>query len=310
VIITLQMHQETAEKMGTVDQKSSHLRYVIISPVRDEEAHLEETIRSVISQTVRPAEWVIVDDGSKDRTGEIIDEYAGRYKWLRAFHRTNRGFRKPGGGVVEAFYDGYRSLISTDWKFVVKLDGDLSFEPDYFERIMARFSAEPRLGIAGGTLYCLSNSGREIEENPRFHVRGPTKVYRRECWEQIGGLWAAPGWDTVDETRANMLGWKTMTIPDIHAVHSRPTGTADGIWPDSVKRGLVCYAVGYHPLFVLARCIYHIPDRPYFLRSIGIAYGFMRAYLTSAPRVNDAAFVKFVRREQLKRLTGRETIWR
>jgi poly-beta-1,6-N-acetyl-D-glucosamine synthase len=293
-----------------VDEKNRHQRYVVITPVRDEEEYLERTIRSVIGQTVRPAEWVIVDDGSTDRTGEIIDKYAGKYDWIRALHRVNRGFRQPGGGVVETFYDGYGSLVSRDWNFVVKLDGDLSFEPDYFEKILTRFLAKPKLGIAGGTLYHLSNGLKRIERSPRFHVRGPTKVYRRECWEQIGGLWAAAGWDTVDEVKANMLGWKTMTIPDVHAIHNRPTGRADGIWSDSVKRGLICYSVGYHPLFTLARCLYHVPNKPYALRSIGMGYGFMRAWLKSAPRIKEAPFVTFVRKEQMKRLMGLETMWR
>jgi poly-beta-1,6-N-acetyl-D-glucosamine synthase len=293
-----------------VDEKNRRQRYVVITPVRDEEEHLERTILSVIGQTVRPAEWVIVDDGSTDRTGEIIDKYAGKYDWIRALHRTNRGFRQPGGGVVETFYDGYRLLVCRDWNFVVKLDGDLSFEADYFEKIIARFLAEPKLGIAGGTLYCISNGLKRIEVSPRFHVRGATKIYRRECWEQIGGLWAAAGWDTVDAVKANMLGWKTMTIPDVYASHNRATGTADGIWSDSVKRGLVCYAVGYHPLFTLARCLYQASRKPYAVRSIGMAYGFVRACLTSAPRIKEARFITFIRKEQMKSLMRRQTIWK
>ena len=298
------------EKMSMVDGKNRHQRYVVITPVRDEEEYLEKTILSVIGQTIRPAEWVIVNDGSTDRTGEIIDRYAGKYDWIRALHRTNRGFRKPGGGVVDTFYDGYRSLTCKEWNFVVKLDGDLSFEPDYFERILARFLAEPKLGIAGGTLYYVTEGEKKIEHSPRFHVRGPTKVYRRECWEQIGGLWAAAGWDTVDEVKANMLGWKTMTLPDVYARHNRPTGTADGIWSDSVKRGLICYSVGYHPLFTLARCLYHAASKPYAVRSVGMAYGYIRACLTSAPRIKDAPVITFVRKEQMNRLMGRQTIWK
>jgi poly-beta-1,6-N-acetyl-D-glucosamine synthase len=297
-------------KIEMVDEKKRRQRYVVITPVRNEEKYLERTILSVIGQTVRPAEWVIVDDGSSDRTGEIIDNYAAKYKWIRALHRANRGFRKPGGGVVNTFNDGYRSLVCRDWDFVVKLDGDLSFEADYFEKIINRFMAEPKLGIGGGTLYCISNGLKRIERGPRFHVRGPTKVYRRECWEQIGGLWAAAGWDTVDEVKANMLGWKTMSVPDIYASHNRATGTADGIWSDSVKRGLICYAVGYHPLFTLARLLYHATNKPYAVRSIGMAYGFLRAHLTSVPRINEAPFIHFVRKEQMNRLRGRQTIWK
>src|SRR5271155_3384925 len=106
-------------------------RYVIVSPVRDEEAYLRGTIESILAQTIRPVEWVLVNDGSTDKTGNIIDEYASQYPWIHAVHRQNRGFRKAGGGVVDAFNDGYEALGTTDWDFIVKLDGDLTFQPDY-----------------------------------------------------------------------------------------------------------------------------------------------------------------------------------
>ena len=116
------------------------VKYVIISPVRDEEANLARTIESVISQSVRPCEWIIVNDGSTDRTAAIADSYAGQHDWIRVCHRDNRGFRKAGGGVVDAFNDGYRSLRSNDWDFVVKLDGDLSFNPEYFQSCFRAFA--------------------------------------------------------------------------------------------------------------------------------------------------------------------------
>lgn len=286
-------------------------RYVVITPVRDEEEHLEKTINSVTSQKLKPAEWLIVDDGSTDGTAAIVDRYAAQFEWIRGLHRENRGFRKAGGGVIEAFNEGYASLRCRDWDFIVKLDGDLSFESDYFERILKHFQDDLKLGIAGGTLYGLSNGEMKIEHNPQFHVRGATKVYRRECWEQIGGLWVAAGWDTVDEAKANMLGWKTMSIADVHAVHHRPTGAADGgKWRDSVKHGLICYSVGYHPLFMLASCIYRFAHRPFGVRPFGTIYGFLNAYLTSAPRINESALIRFIRAEQMKRLLGQETIWR
>lgn len=290
--------------------KTNPPRYVIVSPVRNEEKFLEGTIQSVVGQTVKPAEWVIVDDGSTDGTADIIDRYAAQNAWIRPFYRTNRGYRKSGGGVVEAFNDGYKSLRCQDWTFVVKLDGDLSFAPDYFEKILKQFMAEPALGIAGGTLYSLQKGEMKVENNPRFHVRGATKVYRRECWEQIGGLWPAPGWDTIDETSASMRGWTTMSIPEVRAVHHRPTGSVDGSWRDSVKHGLACYIAGYHPLFVVASSLYRLLRKPYPLPFIGGFYGFFRGYFTRVHQVDDPALIKFVRQQQIKRLMGQETIWR
>src|SRR5271170_5513575 len=194
-------------------------KYVIITPVRDEEAYIRHTIESVVAQTIQPAEWVIVDDGSTDGTGSTIDQYSKQFSWIQTVHRENRGFRQAGGGVVEAFYDGHHMLRCNDWDFIVKLDGDLSFESDYFQQCLEAFRKEQTLGIAGGNIYHNIGGKLVIEKNPRFHVRGATKIYRRACWEAIGGLWPAAGWDTIDEVKANRLGWKTCSFADLHLLH-------------------------------------------------------------------------------------------
>ena len=150
------------------------MRYVIITPVRDEEKYIEATIESVCSQTARPTEWVIVDDGSSDLTGEIADRYAAQHSWIHVIHRENRGFRKSGGGVMEAFYEGYNSLECKDWDFIIKLDGDLSFVPNYFEKCFEYFRRDSELGIGGGEIRHDIAGQMKAEENPRFHVRGAT----------------------------------------------------------------------------------------------------------------------------------------
>ncbi len=190
--------------------ESTSTKYIVITPVRDEEDHLESTIQSMLSQTIRPVEWVIVNDGSVDGTAKIIDDYVSRVSWIRAVHRENRGFRKSGGGVVEAFNDGLSAISSSEWDFIVKLDGDLAFETGYFESCFKMFQQDPGLGVGGGVIcYLASDGSKSFEDNPAFHVRGATKIYRRVCWEAIGGFWPAPGWDTIDEVKANMLGWST-----------------------------------------------------------------------------------------------------
>jgi glycosyltransferase involved in cell wall biosynthesis len=253
---------------------------------------------------------VIVDDGSTDQTGEILDRVAAQLPWIRVIHRTNRGFRESGGGVVEAFYDGYNALQCNQWDFIVKLDGDLTFAPEYFERCFEYFGRDPDLGIGGGEIYHNIAEKLQLEENPRFHVRGATKIYRRSCWEAIGGLWPAPGWDTIDEVKANMLGWKTYAFADLHLFHHRFTGTADGLMQDRVKHGKVCYVSGYHPLFVLASSLHRIRRKPYLIGSVAVLYGYLKAYLTRAPRVEDPSYLAYIRTQQLRRLLGMETIWR
>jgi poly-beta-1,6-N-acetyl-D-glucosamine synthase len=285
------------------------MKYVIVSPVRDEEANLERTIESVISQTVQPTEWVIVNDGSTDETGEIADRYARQYPWIKVCHRTNRGFRKAGGGVVDAFNDGYRLMESNDWDFVVKLDGDLSFVPEYFEACFRAFEREPKMGIAGGTIYNVIGGQAILEACPAFHVRGATKIYRRECWDAIGGFWPAPGWDTMDEVKAQMLGWSTRTLPDLQVLHHRPTGKNDGTWGAGFKNGRANYICGYHPLFMVLKCAKRLIQRPYLIQSSSLFCGFISGYLKRIPQVDDQSTIKYLRRQQLGKLLGRQTIW-
>lgn len=284
-------------------------KYVVITPARDEEAYLRSTIECMIAQTILPAEWIIVNDGSVDKTGEIIDEYAARYPWIRAMHRQNRGFRKSGGGVVDTFNDGYKVLACRDFDFIVKLDADLSFEPDYFEKCFLRFQAEPRLGVGGGIICYAENGQKQFEKHPAFHVRGATKIYKRACWDAIGGFWPAPGWDTMDEVKASMLGWKTRSFADLHLLHHRVTGAADGTWRNLVKNGRANYICGYHPIFMMLKCARRLIEKPFVIGSAALLYGFLTGYLNNVPQVDDTKTIRYLRDQQMRRLFGRESIW-
>lgn len=295
----------------TASNKSQETRYVIITPVRDEAKHIEDTIRSVLAQTIAPAEWVIVDDGSTDSTGAIIDRYAAQYAWISAVHRLDRGFRRPATGVMEAFEEGFCGLKTVQWDFVVKLDGDLKFEADYFEKCFVEFQRDPRLGIGGGNVVQVEKGTVGSDPSgPPFHVRGATKIYRRACWEAIGGLIKAPGWDTVDELKANMLGWRTRTFAKVEIEQQRITGAADGMWQNAVKDGRADYVSGYHPVFMLFKCLKRTVDKPFLLRAAGLLCGYAGGYLTGAPRVTDEQLIRYVRRQQLRRLLLRESIWK
>jgi len=289
---------------------ANRMTYVVVTPVRDEEEHIISTIESMIKQTVRPREWVIVNDGSKDDTGKIIDEYAGRYEWIKALHRADRGFRKAGGGVVDAFNDGYRALTCGTWEFIVKFDGDLTFDERYFEGCLKEFQLDAELGVGGGVICYIENGEKRFEEAPSFHVRGATKVYRKACWEHIVGLLQAPGWDTFDEIKANSLGWKTRSFPHLHLIHQRDTGSADGLWPSLVKYGRANYICGYHPLFMVSKCVLRVGRKPYLIGSIGLMYGFVSGYAKRIPQVEDPAAIKYLRNQQMSRLLGRESLWK
>jgi glycosyltransferase involved in cell wall biosynthesis len=293
----------------TMNAKSTP-KYVVITPVRDEAQYVENTIRSMTQQTVKPIQWVLVDDGSTDATGEIIDRHTATHPWITTVHRKDRGCRKAGAGVMEAFYEGFQKVTARDWDFLVKLDGDLAFGSQYFDDCFAEFTHEPNLGIGGGVICHEVNGTLQVEQNPQFHVRGATKIYRRACWQDIGGLIRTPGWDTMDEVEANRLGWSTRSFPNLQVRHYRYTGAADGAWSNSVKNGMGSYICGFHPLYMLSKSICRAIEKPYFLRSIGLLYGFILGYIRNMPQVANTMSIRYLRDQQLRRLSLRPTIWK
>jgi len=283
--------------------------YVIITPARDEAKYISETLESVVNQTIKPSEWIIVDDGSSDNTAEIVEKFAAENSWIKLIKRGDRGLRSAGTGVMEAFYEGYNNIEISTWNFIVKLDGDVGFSSDYFEKCMGEFQKNHKLGIGGGLIHNKVNDSYVIEDAPLFHVRGATKIYKKECWEEIGGLVRTPGWDTLDEVKANMLGWETKTFKDLPIMHYRYTGHAYGVWADSVKNGMGSYILGYHPLFILARSLKAAGTKPYLKKSAGLMWGFILGYIKGIKKVDDKALIRYTRQQQIKKLLLQKSIW-
>jgi poly-beta-1,6-N-acetyl-D-glucosamine synthase len=286
-----------------------HVRYVIVTPVRNEEANIEETIRCIAAQTIRPQEWVVVDDGSTDRTAEILEQYSKTYPWLTVLQLSDRGAREPGSGVIRAFLRGVKELRCNDWEFIVKLDGDLSFGVDYFSRCFDEFRKDPSLAVGGGRICHENGKVLQGDNAPKFHVRGATKIYRRAYWDAAGGVPPVTGWDTIDEVKANMLGWTSRTFPEVSLMHRRETGSADGAWRNWCKNGRANYITGYHPLFMLLKCVKRLPQQPVLLSGVGLFWGFFSACLQGTPQVQDQPLIRYVRKQQIRRLFFQKSIW-
>lgn len=286
------MHRRT----GIVTEKIS---YVIISPVRDEERYIQKTLESVTAQSLKPAEWIIVDDGSTDRTPEIVTKYAEKYSWIKIICRKNSAGR---WGVVDAFEDGYSVLVCKDFDYIVKLDGDVSFDSSYFEKLFQKFCSNPKLGIVGGKGYEKSlNRWVEIK-NSEGHVCGATKIYRKKCFEKIGGLTKSWYWDSIDELKAEMLGWQTVTLEDAVFFHQRPEGSRDGLIKGRIEAGRASYTIGYHPLFAIARGLWRMFKPPYFIGGLCLILGYLEASFKKVKQIEDPCLREYLRKKQLTRL--------
>jgi len=284
-------------------------RYVVITPARDEEQTIELTIRSMFAQTVPPLRWVIVNDGSSDRTRELVERQLEAKPWIELVDRHDRGFRALGGGVIEAFEDGRARVRELPWEFVVKLDADLSFGPRYFENLLARFDANPRLGMASGKTFLLRGDRKRIEWCHDDHVRGPAKMYSRACFEAIGGLVARRGWDMIDETRAQMLGYETRSYVEEELIHHRPIDARQqNVLRSRFEMGKLYHFLGYHWLYHALRCARSaLEDYPRPLGGLALLAGYAWATLSRAERY-EPDYVAFVRRRQLERFNRRHLL--
>jgi len=287
--------------------KLQHYRYVIICPVRNEEKYISKTLSSVVSQTVKPTEMIVVDDGSTDGTCRCVEDFQKENPWIKMIHRKDRGSRKLGGVVVENFDLGLRA-VEKKYEFIVKIDGDVSFPAFYFEELLSLFALNERLGIAGGKTYNIVN-GRMVMENssPEFDVPGPLKMYSKRCFEDIGGLIPVLGWDHIDQMKARMKGWDTKGFPELQIIHHRQMGASIGNLTKGKQRwGETAYVIHTHLLFVLAKGIYHLFRKPLVIGGLAFWYGYLMAALNRKDRYQETDVCSFMRKQQLRRLFGRK----
>lgn len=266
---------------------------------------MRRTIDTMVTQTVRPALWLIVDDGSSDATPDIVAEVAERHSWIRLYRRPDRGVRKVGGGVVEAFDDGLAQCNLDEFDYVCKLDGDLELPPRYFELLYQKFEADPRLGTASGKSWIRVGNRLVWERSSDEMSQGQTKLYRVACFREIGGFVREVMWDGIDCHRCRMLGWKAASFrdPELRFVHLRPMGSSfRGIMTGRLRWGYGQYFMGTHPLYALAIAVYRMFERPWVIGGLLIGAGYFRSWLRRDPRYGDLACRSFLRRWQLARL--------
>lgn len=278
------------------------LRLVVISPCRDESRFVELTLRSVTGQSKRPDRWVVVNDGSTDATPEIVAGYAAGHPWIEMVTREDRGGRQLGPGVVAAFNEGFKHLGDDPFDVIAKLDCDMEFGPDCFERILRHFE-DPRVGMASGTTYLKVGEKLVSERHAPYYVPGQAKFYRRQCFQDIGGLQPLYGWDILDQADSRRHGWKTLHDPEIRLVHHRLQGATFGPVRGRILWGYGAYATGTHPLFAFWRGVYRMAERPWLIGGLAFLWGFLSNYVSPrVARTENVELIRYLRKEQIFRL--------
>jgi biofilm PGA synthesis N-glycosyltransferase PgaC len=278
--------------------------YVVITPARNEARSIEMTIQSMVAQTLLPLKWVIVSDGSTDGTDEIVLRYRERHDWIDLIRMPERSERHFAGKVF-AFNAGRASLTDIPYEVIVSLDADITFDNDYFRFLLERLAADPALGLVGTPFRETSGETYDYRFVSIEHVSGACQVFRRKCFEDIGGYIPVKGGaiDNIAVISSRMNGWKTRSFTESFCLHHREMGTAQrGAWSARFKFGAKDYAIGNHPLWELFRAVYQMTKKPFFVGGVALGAGYLWAQLCGEKRPVPPELMRFHRQEQMQRL--------
>ena len=278
--------------------------YVLITPARNEERFIEKLIQSVISQTFLPVRWIIVNDGSTDATASIVSRYLVKREWIELLNLPSNRDRSFAAKVF-AVNAGLERVRNLDYEVVGNLDSDVSFDSDYFEFLIKKFQEDPNLGVAGTIFREEGYSSGEDSFEGQNHVAGGCQLFRRRCFEHIGGYIPnkAGGIDWIAVTTARMKGWKTRSFREKHFFHYRSLGTAErSLLAAAFSYGEKDYYLGGHPLWEVFRVAYRMTKKPYLLGGAALFSGYISAFLRRTKRPVSDELMRFHRKEQLKKL--------
>ncbi|NLD46976.1 MAG: glycosyltransferase [Clostridiaceae bacterium] len=273
-------------------------RYVLITPAKNEGKYISHTLRSVVSQTILPLVWFIVSDNSTDNTDEIVKEYERQYSFIKLIRNTSDNKRNF-GSQVRAFLKGYNELVNVTYDFIGNLDADVSFDKDYYQRILCQFNIDKKLGLAGGFIFEEKKGAFcSRKYNSTSSVAHAIQLFRRECYEDIGGYIPLRygGSDSVAEVMVRMHDWKVKAYPWLEVRHHKPTLSAEGQYNGAFRQGLMDYSMGNHFFYAFCRCLLRVNHS--ILYSLCRISGFMYAGLKRNPCEVDPQFRSFFRKEQ------------
>jgi biofilm PGA synthesis N-glycosyltransferase PgaC len=280
--------------------------YVLITAAYNEDRYIENVLRSVVSQVHPPKRWVIVSDGSTDRTDEMVLNYAKDYPFIELLPLREEHARNF-AAQVNAIRSGYERLKDLDFEFVGNLDADVSFGPEYFQRLIQIMRNERDLGLSGGFIYEDGPQGfSSRHHNTTNSVAHAVQFFRRECYESIGGYIPLPygGPDWCAEISVRMKGWRVQAIPELQVNHHRSTGGGTGVLRYAFQQGMMDHSLGSHPAIEVLRCVRRLRDRPYGLSALVRMSAFLYATVRRQKRPVSKEFVKFLRKSEMGRLSS------
>jgi poly-beta-1,6-N-acetyl-D-glucosamine synthase len=286
-----------------MNNAAHHLSYVLVTPARNEAAFIEQTIKSVVSQTVLPLRWVIVSDGSTDGTDEIVKNYAAEHTWIELVRMSER-IERHFAGKVDAFNAGYSQVKDMNYDIIGSLDADISFDPEYFDFLLDKFAQNPELGLAG-TPFREEAGQYDYRFTSIEHVSGACQLFRKECFESIGGYVPIKGGgiDLVAVITARIKGWQTRTFPEKYSKHHRNMSSAKhGALVARFKDGQKDYVLGAHPVWEVFRSIYQMSKSPRVFGGSYLLSGYFWAMIRRVEKPVTGEFIAFRRKEQMHRL--------
>ena len=267
---------------------------------------MRQTLDSVVAQSLRPAKWVIVDDGSTDETPQVLAEYARLHDWIVIVTRSDRGRRAVGPGVIDAFYAGLDTINLDEFEFLCKLDLDLELPQTYFEQVIAEMDAVPRLANFSGKPYLREKDGRLVSERlGDENAVGQVKFYRATAFKEMGGFVRQVSWDGIDGHMCRMKGWvaRSEDRPELRFIHLRQMGSSQhSIWVGRLRWGFGKYFMGSAIYYVAAVALYRMFEKPYIAGGWGILWGYLKAMFNRTPRFENREFRRFLRRFELQSL--------
>jgi glycosyltransferase involved in cell wall biosynthesis len=304
---------DTAQLLARARPAPARLTYALVTPARDEEQNLSRLAASLVGQTLPPAAWIVVDDGSTDGTRALLAALCDAHAWVRVVDApAGEGPLVEGrlaGRDVAAFQAGLAALPDEP-DVVLKLDADVSLLPDFFDGLVAAFEADPQLGIAGGACFELEHGAWRERWVTGDHVRGATRAYRWACLRDVQPLETRLGWDGIDEVRARVGGWRTRSLRTLPFFHHRGVGERDGVRRAFRDQGATAYAMGYRPSYLLARSLFRAGKTP---AALSMIVGYAQAALAHGPWLGDAEVRAYIRERQRVRelpLRAREALGR